>query len=325
MISVIISVCNCEQYLSETLDSLMSQTYKDFEVVIADYGSTDKTLSIAQKYQSDESSNISITLITLNEGSKSSAKNNGLSVATGQYLIFFDAGDILANNYLEWMAKDIEGFDADIAMGITLQEIKECGAYDISENIHEMKKFACLADIATGTKLYRSEIVYGNRIQFDESEMCDISFFLKYLYFSHCGCISNHAKINCKLCSDIKEPVSNRDLGIIDAFHHVESFYQTITEPQKKEFNYILQNYKIKQYARMAFRYTSPSAYSRTLRRRLFTRFHKEIAKTGREYYDFLSKDIQHEVRTAKKRYILSFLYLNRIYIWVFRMRNRNT
>ncbi len=323
MISVIISVYNCENYIAETLNSLMSQTYKDFEIIIADYGSTDDTLKIAQSYQDNVSTGINVTLITMNDVKKSAAKNNGLSVATGQYIIFFDAGDVLSNNYLEWMIKEIEDFDADIAMGIALQEVKECGAYDISGNIHEMKKFACLADIAPGTKLYRSEIIYSNKISFDDSEMCDISFFLKYLYFSHCGCVSNHAKLICRLTSDIKEPVSNRDLGIIDAFNYIDLFCKSVTEPHKKEFNFILQNYKIKQYSRMAFRYTNPSAYSRTLRKRLFTRFHKEIVKTGKEYYKYLNKDMQHEVKIAKKRYLLSFIYLNKLYIWIFRIRSR--
>ena len=91
MISIIIPAYNAEKYIKETLDSIIAQDYKDFEIILVDDGSTDNTASIMQDYQSGKQSNendIQIIIMHTSHNGVASARNIGMSVATGQYFMF---------------------------------------------------------------------------------------------------------------------------------------------------------------------------------------------------------------------------------------------
>lgn len=111
MISIIIPAYNAEKYIKETLDSIIAQDYKDFEIILVDDGSTDNTASIMQDYQSGKQSNendIQIIIMHTSHNGVASARNIGMSVATGQYFMFFDADDIMEPCCLDEMVGCIE-------------------------------------------------------------------------------------------------------------------------------------------------------------------------------------------------------------------------
>ena len=91
-ISVIIPAYNAEKYLGEALDSVLAQTYENWEVILVVTMSEDKTEKVAGEYQRKDSR---IRCLD-NEGKGiSSARNKGLSAAEGEYLLFMDADDYL--------------------------------------------------------------------------------------------------------------------------------------------------------------------------------------------------------------------------------------
>lgn len=94
--SVIIPLYNKESYLSQTLNSVKGQTYKDFEVIIVDDGSLDRSLSIANSYKTDSR----FKVYHLQNGGVSKARNYGISVCKGDYICFLDADDVWNKNYL---------------------------------------------------------------------------------------------------------------------------------------------------------------------------------------------------------------------------------
>lgn len=100
LVSVIIPVYNVEKYLRECLDSLINQTLKDIEIICVDDGSTDSSLDILNEYKAKDNRFIILTQKNLNAGV---ARNNGLKVATGEYLSFLDSDDIFELNMLEEM------------------------------------------------------------------------------------------------------------------------------------------------------------------------------------------------------------------------------
>ena len=107
--SFIVPVYNTEKFLKKCLDSLVNQTYKDFEIIVVNDGSTDKSSNIISKYQK-KYKNIIVTNKE-NEG-LSMARNRGVQKSSGKYIIFVDSDDYVSNKLLEEVDKKID--DSDI-------------------------------------------------------------------------------------------------------------------------------------------------------------------------------------------------------------------
>jgi len=93
LVSVIIPCHNVENYISECLQSALGQTYQDIEIICVDNNSTDKTLKIVQEFQDKYPEKIFVTE-ELKQGAPA-ARNNGLSLAKGEWIQFLDADDLL--------------------------------------------------------------------------------------------------------------------------------------------------------------------------------------------------------------------------------------
>ena len=97
--SVLIPVYNTEKYLEECLHSVLNQTYQDFEIVIVDDGSTDNSSVICDKYQNSNPNKVKV-IHQQNQGQLAS-RCNAIQAASGEYVIFIDADDLLIENALE--------------------------------------------------------------------------------------------------------------------------------------------------------------------------------------------------------------------------------
>lgn len=112
-ISVIIPVYNAEQYLRQCLDSLLEQTYKNFEVICVDDGSTDDSLDILQKYVIKDKR---VRVITQQNQFAGVARNNGLKYARGEYLLFLDSDDFFEKDMLANIYTKVVEDKADICL-----------------------------------------------------------------------------------------------------------------------------------------------------------------------------------------------------------------
>lgn len=110
MVSILIPVFNQAQYLASAVDSALDQTDL-YEIIIVDDGSNDGSAEIADSYKSK-----GVTVIHQVNKGLSSARNTGIMHATGDYIIFLDADDILMSHCLETVSKKIEETKADIIM-----------------------------------------------------------------------------------------------------------------------------------------------------------------------------------------------------------------
>lgn len=124
MISVIIPVYNVEKYLDICLDSVILQTFRDFEVICINDGSTDKSGEIAQKY-ADLDKRIRV-VHTENRG-LSAARNTGLKKASGKYVTFIDSDDSVSQIFLERMYTNIEKYKSDYSFCNILCENETTG------------------------------------------------------------------------------------------------------------------------------------------------------------------------------------------------------
>ena len=114
MISVIIPVYNSEQYLKETIDSVFSQTLKNWELILVDDGSEDSSGSICD---SAEESDSRVRVIHKKNGGISSARNAGLDIAEGTYFFFLDADDTIHPSTLEALSNIANHHRCDIVCG----------------------------------------------------------------------------------------------------------------------------------------------------------------------------------------------------------------
>ena len=103
--SVIIPAYNAEHFIGETLQSVLAQTYSDFEVIIVDDGSTDGTAKVVQNFLTD--SRVSIQTLP-HQGKPAAPRNHALRCARGDYVAFLDADDLWARDKLEQYYNHIE-------------------------------------------------------------------------------------------------------------------------------------------------------------------------------------------------------------------------
>lgn len=189
MISIITPVYNTEKYLSRCLDSIIAQTYQDWELFLIDDGSKDSSGSICDVYAQKDTR---IKVVHQVNGGVSSARNKGLELATGEWVAFIDADDYVSPEYLsQLVAPTLSHSDIDLV---------HCGALKtidgkISETFFTKDAvvdtdFKYLVNHFEGypfSKLFKLAIIEGDgtypKIRFDvHIKVCeDMVFTLEYL------------------------------------------------------------------------------------------------------------------------------------------------
>lgn len=114
MISIIIPFYNVELYIKDCLKSLEAQTYRGFEIIAVNDGSTDDSANIVRQFA--EKSSMNIRLIEQENAGVSSARNAGIKNAKGDYICFIDSDDMVRPNYLEVMVNIVKQEKCDIAI-----------------------------------------------------------------------------------------------------------------------------------------------------------------------------------------------------------------
>ena len=121
MVSIIIPVYNVQDYLARCVDSVLTQTYTDLEIILVDDGSIDISGDICDEYALHDAR---VRVIHKENGGLSDARNAGLDVARGNYVAFIDADDYVHPSFVELLLKTINETGAQIAVS-TWQELKD--------------------------------------------------------------------------------------------------------------------------------------------------------------------------------------------------------
>lgn len=112
-LSIVVPIYNAQAYLCECIDSILAQTFTDFELILVNDGSNDKSLSIANDYAKKEKR---IKVIDKENGGVSSARNVGIENSSGKYIGFVDSDDYIEPTMYDDLINAIEQNDADIAI-----------------------------------------------------------------------------------------------------------------------------------------------------------------------------------------------------------------
>ena len=113
LISVIIPIYNVEEYLSDCLESVLNQTYKNLEIILINDGSQDESGNICNQFQIRDSR---IKVLHNKNGGLSDARNHGLKIASGEFIIFIDSDDFVDIKYIEYLYSALKKENADMAI-----------------------------------------------------------------------------------------------------------------------------------------------------------------------------------------------------------------
>ena len=198
MISIIIPVYNAEHYLRQCIESVIAQTFEDWEAILVNDGSKDGSLAICQEYAANDKR---IKVIDKSNGGPSSARNKGLENAQGEFVYFMDADDWIEKNFLEvfFNENEDENEDNDYGYDIIFQgfvrefpdgKVEKSFAMDADTSVMSKEEIICrlYKEHVYGwswCKLFRREIIERHHIRFDESlrlweDELFTSEFLKY-------------------------------------------------------------------------------------------------------------------------------------------------
>lgn len=154
LVSIIIPVYKVEQYIERCLDSVLSQTYRNIEVILVDDCSPDHSMEVAHQYidKSLQSKNISFLYLKHDHNrGLSAARNSGLNVAKGKYVYFLDSDDELTIDCIEKLSKPLKDEYYDLVVG----NIQTIG----NDRLHEFLKLK----LSDGEVLRNNEIINAYR------------------------------------------------------------------------------------------------------------------------------------------------------------------
>lgn len=177
--SIIIPVYNSERYLQQCLQSVSLQSFKDYQLILVNDGSTDTSLAMCEAYQ-EIHSNKDIVIVSQSNCGVSMARNAGLDYATGKYIVFLDSDDWLEDNILEYVYnmrdEDIDcfvgmfksKFETENAIPIFTERMDSSYIDRLSQN-EVLRYFHHLRLIMTVWRfIVKREIIVNNGIRFEK-------------------------------------------------------------------------------------------------------------------------------------------------------------
>lgn len=187
-VSVIIPVYNSEKYISECLDSVLNQTFKDIEIICIDDGSTDKSFDILNRYNIKEKR---ITLLTQKNLGQSVARNKALEIAKGEYIYFLDSDDYIEPNLIEECIKKLDEtqaglicFNTEVVGDTSSRLFKRAEKYALLKFSGLLTLTGEVRDtlnVYLWNKMFRNDIIQKYKLRFPQN-LCyeDISFSKSY-------------------------------------------------------------------------------------------------------------------------------------------------
>ena len=186
-LSVIIPVYNTEQYLRECLDSVVTQTYKDMEIICVNDGSTDNSLEILNEYKEKDTR---IKVITIKNQGPAIARNTGLYAATGKYITFVDSDDYLEKNTYEKALQHITDVDL-VCFGVDVFGDKISSKSKPYEEYYKLKyndkvmlnnEIRFSTNCSSCNKIFKRYFIEKKQIKFpDGFRYEDAGFYWKYI------------------------------------------------------------------------------------------------------------------------------------------------
>lgn len=302
-LSIIMPVYNAEKYLEYCIKSILDQTYKNFELIIIDDGSTDDSLKICRKFQRSDKR---IKIKTQENRGVSAARNLGLENASGKFIGFVDGDDIISCNMYENMIKamiqeNVDIVDSKVNIFYNAEVLKnfqkECNNHEyavIDKSINNSKdmliKFCDMNyyQWTCWSKVFRKEAI-GN-IRFNGYNAEDTKFILDLIVSNKSFLLLDNIYYHYRK-NNPKSSTSKFTEKTLDIINFYGEFYKIL---EKQEEYYLADKWKSKQYILM-LNYYSRLKFSNI-----------ELKKFYMEKYE---KDIRREIKHILRTKHIPFFY----------------
>lgn len=241
MISIIVPVYNVEKYVGKCIESILHQTYADFELILVNDGSTDTSYEICCKYaEKDER----IRLINKENGGLSSARNRGIDVCKGDFITFVDSDDYISKFMLSELYKYIIENSADISMCSfkRVEEFEEIKDIKVSGEIEILSSRNCFERIYSSQvdeftvawgKLYKRKLF--ENIRYPEGKIHEDEFVTYKLFYAANKIVYLNRKLYFYLIrsqSIMHSTFSKNSLVRLDAYEERVCFFEQIKEKE---------------------------------------------------------------------------------------------
>ena len=218
MISVIIPIYNVDKYLYKCIDSVLKQTYSDFELLLIDDGSKDLSGNICKEYEQKDKR---VHYIWKENGGVSSARNEGIKRAKGDYIVFIDSDDFIADDFLEHLINTNKvdfsmcGYEIYDALNKVTLNRYECqkvsgSLNDLAKNIRLYLETPFL--LGPCFKLFKTDIIKNNYVHFPQDLSYGEDAIFVFDYLKYCESISITPYIGYYYCRQGNESLSKKFL-----------------------------------------------------------------------------------------------------------------
>ena len=227
-ISVILPVFNNEMYIKQAVESVLAQTFTDFELIVVNDGSTDSTQDIINSFTDDR-----IIIITQDNQGPGAARNNALEIAEGDYIMYLDSDDWFCADALEVAYAEITRFDADLTF---FKMINYDGEKYYGNDWFEMKTFdssfedrafspketpGSIFDLSVGVcqKIYNKKFLKKINARFPEGIFFEDMPFFYYVYLKaeRISIIKRHLYVRRKHTQSITNVVDEKFFDTVPA------------------------------------------------------------------------------------------------------------
>lgn len=196
MVSIIVPIYNAEKYLDNCIQSILKQTYSDFELLLINDGSTDSSLKISNEYKKKDRR---ISVYSKLNGGVSSARNLGICKAQGRWITFVDADDEILPEWLENFIKSDDNKVDIIFQGAKIIDHDGEFQFELNNQTYLKHNYANLINTwyyskphigSAWSKMVKSDILINNNIRFNQN----ISYYEDWVFLTDFLAHSNQAK-----------------------------------------------------------------------------------------------------------------------------------
>lgn len=251
-ISVIIPTYNTEQYIKECIDSILHQTYQNFEIIVINDGSTDNTLEVLNSIKDER-----IRVITIENSGQGFARNMALKEATGDYIMFIDSDDFIEPVTFEVTLNRILKDKSDLVYFDWKYYYQKTGTYAYVSNeefFHkkvlekdECKELLKIQHYFTVNKLYKKSFLLENNIKYGEKYIYeDVPFWVRV-----CMNANKVSLIQSPLYSVRTNETSTTKSNLNTDRHvngFIKAFDESIVEIKDEKYKYYFLNYMMNKF-----------------------------------------------------------------------------
>lgn len=287
-VSIIVPVYNAEKVLHYCVDSILAQTYKDFELILVDDGSTDKSGELCDKY-ADENENVKV--VHLENGGVSKARNTGIELAKGEYICFVDSDDYISETFIEELVqKADDGYNFVLTTYHWVSDYVRSAFKTVSykNNNYSIVDKDDLMDLGSlvllsqpWNKIFKRDIILKNGIRMPEDMSLGEDTVFVYRYLS-CIISEKFAVIN----KPLYYYYSNNNQSLLNKFR------DDLFEVNKKLNRYLYEEVKKWNLSEKHLQLFYNGCYFR-MENVLFNTFRKENPLSNKERIEYNSKVIK--------------------------------